>query len=61
MKETLRQKIETLLTDLNNRIEQLDKYVADYKENDNYEDAAKCHMKASLLRIVAERITLALD
>ena len=60
MKETLRQNIERMRTDMINRIEQLNKSVAGYKQAEDFESAMKCDIKSRLLIMVLERLDEAL-
>ena len=60
MKETLRQNIERMRTDMINRIEQLNKSVAGYKQAENFENAMMCDIKRQQLIMVLGRLDEAL-
>ena len=61
MKETLRQHIERMRADLVIRLDHLNNSVKEYKEADDFENAMKCDIKISQLKVVFDRIVEALE
>lgn len=60
MKHSLRERIETELKYINDRINILDRHIHEYVAAENYNDAAINKIKRETLRIIAERLEQAL-
>lgn len=56
MKESLRENVEQMRMDMVNRIEQLYKYVEEYKQANDFENAMKCDIKRNQLFMVLGRL-----
>ena len=60
MKETLRQQIELMVSDLVQRQKFLTQSIADYKFSSQFEDAMKCNIRLNTLETVRVRLVEAL-
>lgn len=56
MKKTLRDKLISEITKIDERCEQLRKNIAEYKEDNNFEDAMKNDIKYRQLKIVSQQL-----
>lgn len=54
MKHTLRQRIENMYCRISDRIEMLQKYINEYKESGDFENAMKCDIKKRTFKLIEE-------
>ncbi len=61
MKPTLRSKIEGMRDRMSERITQLDKFIEEYKKEDNFDAAAKCQINVNLLKMIHAELQTTLN
>jgi hypothetical protein len=56
MKETLRKRLEDEISRIDARCKQLSRHCSEYKEDNDFENAMKCHIKWRQLKMVSKSL-----